>query len=286
MAFTPPTPNLADPLNVDQSPIQTPTSQQHTSPQKDTFHHSYHRQSKRALTFNDIEPHDSTQLPQPTPLKDYADSSKEHLCKDDDNPASQLSKKQHLSISSPEKIARSEPDAAILIQEVTNKDGKGEACAGLKAPASCPINCFRADPVCGVDGVTYWCGCADAMCSGTRVAKLGACEVGSGGSASLPGSVAVLQREVMPPGAQEIKGTEQDLYDLIPAQCLSRYPLALPFRIRNFECMLPVHASYWPAFSNQNRRFRMYFASQCFILASFQRTFLEHVYAETTQKEE
>jgi hypothetical protein len=89
-------------------------------------------------------------------------------------------------------IARSEPDAAILIQEVTNKDGKGEACAGLKAPASCPINCFRADPVCGFDDVTYWCGCADAMCSGTRVAKLGACEVGSGGSASLPGQALLL----------------------------------------------------------------------------------------------
>ncbi|KAF9669158.1 hypothetical protein SADUNF_Sadunf14G0078900 [Salix dunnii] len=89
-------------------------------------------------------------------------------------------------------IARSEPDAAILIQEVTSKDGKGEVCAGLKATDSCPINCFRADPVCGVDGVTYWCGCADAMCSGTRVAKLGACEVGSGGSASLPGQALLL----------------------------------------------------------------------------------------------
>jgi replication factor A1 len=39
---TPPTPNLADPLSVDQSQIQTPASQQHTSQQKDTFHDSCH----------------------------------------------------------------------------------------------------------------------------------------------------------------------------------------------------------------------------------------------------
>jgi hypothetical protein len=89
-------------------------------------------------------------------------------------------------------IALSETGAGILIQEVTREDGKGDACAGLKAPASCPINCFRADPVCGVDGVTYWCGCADALCSGTRVDKLGACEVGSGGSSSLPGQALLL----------------------------------------------------------------------------------------------
>jgi hypothetical protein len=37
-------------------------------------------------------------------LKDYADSSKEHLCEDDVGPAPALSKKQRLSISSPEKV--------------------------------------------------------------------------------------------------------------------------------------------------------------------------------------
>ena len=58
MTFTPPTPNLADPMDADQSQIQTPAPQQHTSPQKDMFHDSYHRQSKRALTFNDDESHD------------------------------------------------------------------------------------------------------------------------------------------------------------------------------------------------------------------------------------
>ncbi|KAF3625785.1 hypothetical protein CQW23_15582 [Capsicum baccatum] len=52
---------------------------------------------------------------------------------------------------------------------------------------SCPINCFRPDPVCGVDGVTYWCGCPDAHCAGVRVDKLGPCSVGNGGSNAVPG---------------------------------------------------------------------------------------------------
>ncbi|KAG9455390.1 hypothetical protein H6P81_008294 [Aristolochia fimbriata] len=64
-------------------------------------------------------------------------------------------------------------------------------CAGER-PASCPVNCFRTDPVCGEDGVTYWCGCADAMCAGTRVAKLGFCEVGNGGSAPVSGQALLL----------------------------------------------------------------------------------------------
>ncbi|KAL3524496.1 hypothetical protein ACH5RR_017330 [Cinchona calisaya] len=57
---------------------------------------------------------------------------------------------------------------------------------------SCPVKCFRTDPVCGVDGVTYWCGCADAHCSGTRVAKLGFCEVGNGGSGPVSGQALLL----------------------------------------------------------------------------------------------
>ncbi|KAK9291330.1 hypothetical protein L1049_019275 [Liquidambar formosana] len=67
-----------------------------------------------------------------------------------------------------------------------------DLCARTAAPASCPVKCFRTDPVCGVDGVTYWCGCADAMCSGTRVAKLGFCEVGNGGSGPLSGQALLL----------------------------------------------------------------------------------------------
>ncbi|KAE8730719.1 putative Pentatricopeptide repeat-containing protein [Hibiscus syriacus] len=52
---------------------------------------------------------------------------------------------------------------------------------------SCPVNCFRTDPVCGDDGVTYWCGCADAHCSGAKVAKIGFCNAGNnGGTGSFP----------------------------------------------------------------------------------------------------
>lgn len=40
----------------------------------------------------------------------------------------------------------------------------------------CPVKCFRTNPVCGVNNVTYWCGCAEAVCAGTRVAKIGFCE--------------------------------------------------------------------------------------------------------------
>ncbi|XP_010919060.1 uncharacterized protein [Elaeis guineensis] len=58
--------------------------------------------------------------------------------------------------------------------------------------SSCPINCFRADPVCGVDGVTYWCGCPEAACAGVRVAKRGPCQVGSGGSGLVSGQALLL----------------------------------------------------------------------------------------------
>ncbi|XP_058105156.1 uncharacterized protein LOC131248737 [Magnolia sinica] len=67
-----------------------------------------------------------------------------------------------------------------------------DACAQSAAPASCPVSCFRPDPVCGADGVTYWCGCADAICAGTRVAKLGFCEVGNGGNGLVSGQALLL----------------------------------------------------------------------------------------------
>ncbi|XP_020988746.1 uncharacterized protein LOC107470188 isoform X3 [Arachis duranensis] len=54
------------------------------------------------------------------------------------------------------------------------------AASSSSPPASCPVKCFRTDPVCGVDGVTYWCGCAEAECAGAKVAKMGFCEVGNG----------------------------------------------------------------------------------------------------------
>ncbi|XP_021280428.1 uncharacterized protein LOC110413797 [Herrania umbratica] len=74
----------------------------------------------------------------------------------------------------------------------TNSYENEGVCARFTKPASCPVNCFRTEPVCGVDGVTYWCGCADALCAGTRVAKLGFCDVGNGGSTSFPGQALLL----------------------------------------------------------------------------------------------
>ncbi|CAN1309632.1 hypothetical protein LINPERPRIM_LOCUS27755 [Linum perenne] len=54
-----------------------------------------------------------------------------------------------------------------------------DTCKGYSKPdpESCPctINCFRYDPVCGANGVTYGCGCPDAACAGVRVVKLGPC---------------------------------------------------------------------------------------------------------------
>uniref|UniRef100_A0A0E0EVQ3 Uncharacterized protein n=1 Tax=Oryza meridionalis TaxID=40149 RepID=A0A0E0EVQ3_9ORYZ len=39
---------------------------------------------------------------------------------------------------------------------------------GNKAPL-CPVRRFCLDPVCGADGVTYWCCYPEAACAGTRV---------------------------------------------------------------------------------------------------------------------
>ena len=72
-------------------------------------------------------------------------------------------------------------------------DESSDPCGeSLGRPNSCPLKCFRPDPVCGVDGITYWCGCADARCSGVKVAKLGFCEVGNGGSAPLSAQALLL----------------------------------------------------------------------------------------------
>ena len=50
-------------------------------------------------------------------------------------------------------------------------------CPGFASPGTCTgtINCFRPDPVCGANGVTYWCGCPEAACARVRIVKLGAC---------------------------------------------------------------------------------------------------------------
>ncbi|XP_047169454.1 uncharacterized protein LOC124837998 [Vigna umbellata] len=59
-------------------------------------------------------------------------------------------------------------------------------------PSSCPVKCFVADPVCGADGVTYWCGCAEAACAGVEVERMGHCVEGNGGSAPIPGQALLL----------------------------------------------------------------------------------------------
>ncbi|KAK2654480.1 hypothetical protein Ddye_014336 [Dipteronia dyeriana] len=66
-------------------------------------------------------------------------------------------------------------------------------CGASDHPAYCPVKCFRADPVCGDDGVTYWCGCGEAWCAGANVANMGFCEVRkNGGAASLSAQVLLL----------------------------------------------------------------------------------------------
>ncbi|XP_021668853.1 uncharacterized protein LOC110656425 [Hevea brasiliensis] len=61
---------------------------------------------------------------------------------------------------------------------------EADPCGESARPAFCPVKCFRTDPVCGVDGVTYWCGCSDAHCAGAKVRKKGFCEVGNNGAAA------------------------------------------------------------------------------------------------------
>ncbi|CAA7030578.1 unnamed protein product [Microthlaspi erraticum] len=74
------------------------------------------------------------------------------------------------------------------------ENSSGDVCPRVSNPdpGGCPINCFRADPVCGADGVTYVCGCLDAACHGARVVKTGACDAGNAGSASVPGQALLL----------------------------------------------------------------------------------------------
>ncbi|KAF7830819.1 uncharacterized protein G2W53_013152 [Senna tora] len=89
-------------------------------------------------------------------------------------------------------MVRARDDSSSIIQLPSESSNEGpNLCAGV-VPASCPVSCFRTDPVCGVDGVTYWCGCAEAACAGIKVAKSGFCEVGSGSSVSLPGQALLL----------------------------------------------------------------------------------------------
>ncbi|PWA94359.1 hypothetical protein CTI12_AA060770 [Artemisia annua] len=65
-------------------------------------------------------------------------------------------------------------------------------CGDSLNAGSCPVKCFRASPVCGVDNVTYWCGCSEAICAGVDVAKAGFCEFGDGGSGAGSGQALLL----------------------------------------------------------------------------------------------
>lgn len=52
------------------------------------------------------------------------------------------------------------------------------------AERDCTINCFVPDPVCGDNGVTYWCGEVEASCNEVMVAYDGECIAGGGRCAS------------------------------------------------------------------------------------------------------
>nr|XP_010934052.1 uncharacterized protein LOC105054262 [Elaeis guineensis] len=88
-----------------------------------------------------------------------------------------------LSTARPEALGGYDDDACAT----RLSDGSASSSA-----SACPVNCFRADPVCGVDGVTYWCGCPDAACADVRVAKRGPCQVGNGGSGLVSGQALLL----------------------------------------------------------------------------------------------
>ncbi|PKA61638.1 hypothetical protein AXF42_Ash018619 [Apostasia shenzhenica] len=80
------------------------------------------------------------------------------------------------------------------LESVVGGDGLvGDVCpARSDGREHCPVNCFRPNPVCGENGMTYWCGCLEAACAGVRVAKTGFCEVGNGGSGLVSGQALLL----------------------------------------------------------------------------------------------
>ena len=86
-----------------------------------------------------------------------------------------------LSLLLAQTLASSAPVPAAASASTESGDPCAAAVADGEADVPlCPVRCFRPDPVCGADGVTYWCGCPEATCAGARVARRGYCEVGSG----------------------------------------------------------------------------------------------------------
>ncbi|KAJ1701753.1 hypothetical protein LUZ63_001532 [Rhynchospora breviuscula] len=66
----------------------------------------------------------------------------------------------------------------LLVAPYARRTGTGPCPSGSQTATdstTCTINCFRADPVCGVNGVTYSCGCPEAACNHVTVAYRGAC---------------------------------------------------------------------------------------------------------------
>ncbi|GLJ29827.1 hypothetical protein SUGI_0588990 [Cryptomeria japonica] len=86
-----------------------------------------------------------------------------------------------------------ENENTVIALPISENAKKTTACNEKSSDSvTCPVSCFRADPVCGINGITYWCGCAEAQCAGVEVAKIGFCEVGNGGSGLLSGQALLL----------------------------------------------------------------------------------------------
>ena len=88
-----------------------------------------------------------------------------------------LNEKEEGSSVALEKEADEESSVAL------EKEAENESLVSVvDVPLSCPARCFRLNPVCGVDGQTYWCGAVDAGCAGVAVDYAGFCEFVSKGS--------------------------------------------------------------------------------------------------------
>ena len=72
--------------------------------------------------------------------------------------------------SIPTVLSHSNP-IRLSTQHNINNNNNDDACGEWsRTPlvSSCPVKCFRSDPFCGMDGVTYWCECDDEDAKGPR----------------------------------------------------------------------------------------------------------------------